>query len=168
MRLPAARLLGMTMIANIPNRSIHTVVMLRHGESLWNVENRFTGWCDVPLTANGEADAVDAGLLMGERGLQFDVAFTSNLERAWRTCALTLAAAGQSGVETIRSSLLNERHYGGKVTVVIPPRLMYSNRGHNFSFTRSPEGQPKVDRSFWRRKSDGVAPLVPHRATLFI
>lgn len=95
--------------------SIHTVVMLRHGESLWNVENRFTGWCDVPLTEHGEADAIDAGHLMGDRGLKFDVAFTSNLERAWRTCALTLAAAGQSGVETIRSSMLNERHYGGKL-----------------------------------------------------
>jgi len=91
---------------------MHTVVMLRHGESLWNVENRFTGWCDVPLTAHGEADAIDAGTLMGERGLKFDVAFTSNLERGWRTCAMTLAAAGQSSTETIRSSMLNERHYG--------------------------------------------------------
>ncbi|KAJ1436646.1 phosphoglycerate mutase 1 family protein [Ochromonadaceae sp. CCMP2298] len=91
---------------------MHTVVMLRHGESLWNVENRFTGWCDVPLTAHGEADAIDAGTLMGERGLKFDVAFTSNLERGWRTCAMTLAAADQSSTETIRSSMLNERHYG--------------------------------------------------------
>lgn len=109
------KLLGMSMMASLPNRSIHTVVMLRHGESLWNVENRFTGWCDVPLTAHGEVDAIDAGILMGERGLKFDVAFTSNLERAWRTCALTLAAAGQSGVETVRSSMLNERHYGGEI-----------------------------------------------------
>mmetsp|Transcript_22842 Transcript_22842/g.51253 ORF Transcript_22842/g.51253 Transcript_22842/m.51253 type:complete len:433 (-) Transcript_22842:131-1429(-) len=92
--------------------SMHTVVMVRHGESVWNRENRFTGWCDVPLTAHGEADAIDAGTLMGERGLKFDVAFTSNLERAWRTCALTLAAAGRSNTETIRSSMLNERHYG--------------------------------------------------------
>jgi len=90
---------------------MHTVVMVRHGESVWNRENRFTGWCDVPLTAHGEADAIDAGTLMGERGLKFDVAFTSNLERAWRTCELTLNAAGQS-TETVRSSMLNERHYG--------------------------------------------------------
>jgi bisphosphoglycerate-dependent phosphoglycerate mutase family 1 len=92
---------------------VHTVVMLRHGESIWNSENRFTGWCDIPLTARGEADAVDAGTLMGTRGLKFDVAFTSSLERAWRTCAMALTAAGQSTVEIVRSAQLNERHYGG-------------------------------------------------------
>lgn len=87
--------------------------MIRHGESSWNVEKRFTGWCDVPLTNHGEIDAHDAGVLMGERGMKFDVAFTSTLERAWRTCAIALSAAGQSGsVETIRSWKLNERHYG--------------------------------------------------------
>jgi 2,3-bisphosphoglycerate-dependent phosphoglycerate mutase len=80
---------------------------------MWNVEKRFTGWCDVPLTEHGEHDAIDAGNLMGERGIKFDVAFTSTLERAWRTCALSLAAAGQSDVEVIRSWRLNERHYGG-------------------------------------------------------
>ena len=69
-------------------RSLHTVVMIRHGESTWNVEKRFTGWCDVPLTDHGEADAVDAGSLMKLRGLKFDVAFTSTLERAWRTLAI--------------------------------------------------------------------------------
>ena len=87
--------------------------MIRHGESSWNVEKRFTGWCDIPLTNHGEIDAHDAGVLMGERGMKFDVAFTSTLERAWRTCAIALSAAGQSGsVETIRSWKLNERHYG--------------------------------------------------------
>lgn len=94
-------------------RGVHTVVMIRHGESSWNVEKRFTGWCDVPLTDHGEIDAHDAGVLMGERGMKFDVAFTSTLERAWRTCAIALSAAGQSGsVETLRSWKLNERHYG--------------------------------------------------------
>lgn len=91
---------------------IHTVVFLRHGESTWNVEQRFTGWCDIPLTNNGEYDAIDAGKLMSKRGLEFDVAFTSTLERAWRTCALALAHSGDSGVETIRHWRLNERHYG--------------------------------------------------------
>ncbi len=94
--------------------NVHTVVLIRHGESLWNLEKRFTGWCDVPLTPGGEADAQDAGNLIGERGIKFDVAFTSNLERAWRTCAIVLSASGQSSVETQRSWLLNERHYGGK------------------------------------------------------
>eukprot|EP01035_Chromulina_nebulosa_P038883 gene38883-52521_t len=96
-----------------PNiRHIHTVVMIRHGESTWNLERRFTGWCDVPLTKRGELDAKDAGILMGERGLKFDVAFTSNLERAWRSCAIALSACGQSNTEIIRSWKLNERHYG--------------------------------------------------------
>jgi 2,3-bisphosphoglycerate-dependent phosphoglycerate mutase len=91
----------------------HTVVMIRHGESQWNLEKRFTGWCDVPLTKHGEDDARDAGKLIGERKMKFDVAFTSSLERAWRTCAIALSAAGQSGnVETVQSWKLNERHYG--------------------------------------------------------
>lgn len=99
--------------ASTSSRGVHTVVMIRHGESSWNVEKRFTGWCDIPLTDHGEVDAHDAGVLMGERGMKFDVAFTSTLERAWRTCAIALSAAGQSGsVETLRSWKLNERHYG--------------------------------------------------------
>lgn len=93
-------------------RGVHTVVMVRHGESLWNVEKRFTGWCDVPLTKNGELDARDAGALIGSRGIKFDIAFTSYLERAWRSCGILLSEAGQSDVETIRSWRLNERHYG--------------------------------------------------------
>jgi len=96
----------------IISKKIHTVVMIRHGESVWNVENRFTGWCDVPLTSSGEADGKDAGLLLKNRGLKFDVAFTSNLERAWRTCALVLSWSGQSHIEVVRSWKLNERHYG--------------------------------------------------------
>jgi 2,3-bisphosphoglycerate-dependent phosphoglycerate mutase len=96
------------------SRQVYTVVMLRHGESLWNQEKRFTGWSDVPLTEAGEADAKDAGMLIGERNIKFDVAFTSNLERAWRTCAIALAASKQSSVEVVRSWRLNERHYGGK------------------------------------------------------
>ena len=79
---------------------VHTVTLLRHGESLWNVEKRYTGWCDIPLTSNGEMDAHDAGVLMGERGMKFDIAFTSSLERAWRTCDIALGAAGQSEVKT--------------------------------------------------------------------
>ena len=92
--------------------------MIRHGESTWNLENKFAGWQDVPLTKNGEADAFDAGRLIGQRKLKFDVAFTSKLERAWRTCAIALSASGQSGVKTIRSKRLNERHYGGRHNLV--------------------------------------------------
>ena len=93
-------------------RGVHTVVLLRHGESIWNVEKRFTGWCDVPLTSHGHADARDAGRLLGERGMKFDMAFTSKLERAWKTCEAALAFSGQSRVPIIHSSRLNERHYG--------------------------------------------------------
>ena len=99
-------------IHNLKRGSVHTVVMIRHGESLWNNEKRFTGWCDVPLTQNGEADAHDAGNLMGERGMKFDIAFTSELERAWKTCKIVLNAAKQSHTPSIRSFRLNERHYG--------------------------------------------------------
>ena len=95
------------------SKSVHTVTLLRHGESIWNCGSpRFTGWCDVPLTEIGAADAVDSGHLMGERGFKFDVAFTSSLERAWKTCTLALKASGQPNIEIIRSWRLNERHYG--------------------------------------------------------
>jgi len=86
--------------------------MIRHGESAWNVGKRFTGWCDIPLTEPGITDAKDAGRLMLDRGMRFDVAFTSGLERAWRTCALALSHSDQSGVETVKTWELNERHYG--------------------------------------------------------
>ena len=91
---------------------LHTLVMIRHGESTWTVEKRFTGWCNVPLTKHGETDATDAGELMKLRGLEFDVAFTSGLERAWRSLALALSSSGQSTTEVIKSWRLNERHYG--------------------------------------------------------
>jgi 2,3-bisphosphoglycerate-dependent phosphoglycerate mutase len=94
----------------------HTVVMLRHGESIWNVEKRFTGWCDIALTEHGEADALDAGTLMGERGMKFDVAFTSTLERAWKTCDIALKAAGQS--DTVEKILNWRRSYA-----TAPPSL---------------------------------------------
>ena len=67
--------------------------MIRHGESSWNLEKRFTGWCDVPLTKHGEDDARDAGTLIGERGMKFDVVFTSGLERAWKTADITIKGA---------------------------------------------------------------------------
>ncbi len=73
-----------------------TLVLLRHGQSQWNLENRFTGWVDVDLTAEGEAQARKGGELIKAAGVEFDRAFTSVLTRAIRTCNLALTAAGQA------------------------------------------------------------------------
>jgi 2,3-bisphosphoglycerate-dependent phosphoglycerate mutase len=90
-----------------------TLILLRHGQSQWNLENRFTGWVDVDLTAEGEAQARRGGELIAQAGLKIDREFTSVLTRAKRTGALALEAAGQSGVPVIEDWRLNERHYGG-------------------------------------------------------
>jgi len=90
-----------------------TVVLLRHGQSQWNLENRFTGWVDVDLTAEGEAQARKGGALIKEAGIEFDRAYTSVLTRAIRTCNLALTAAGQAYVQVVKDWRLNERHYGG-------------------------------------------------------
>ncbi|WKL59004.1 2,3-diphosphoglycerate-dependent phosphoglycerate mutase [Asticcacaulis sp. ZE23SCel15] len=89
------------------------LILLRHGQSQWNLENRFTGWVDVNLTAEGEAQATRGGELIKEQGIDIDLAFTSVLTRAIRTCNLALDAAGQSYVPVIKDWRLNERHYGG-------------------------------------------------------
>lgn len=85
------------------------LVLVRHGQSLWNLENRFTGWVDVPLTAQGRAEAARAGSLL--KGMRFDVAYTSALRRAQDTLAIMLAEMG-ADVPVIRDQALNERHYG--------------------------------------------------------
>ena len=88
------------------------VIILRHGQSQWNVENRFTGWVDVPLTSKGENDARQAGRLIREKGLELDLAFTSFLKRASNTCKLVLESLGQSNIPVHADWRLNERHYG--------------------------------------------------------
>ncbi len=90
-----------------------TLVLLRHGQSQWNLENRFTGWVDVNLTAEGEAQARKGGELIKTAGVTFDRAYTSVLTRAIRTCSLALTAAGQAWAPVIKDWRLNERHYGG-------------------------------------------------------
>jgi 2,3-bisphosphoglycerate-dependent phosphoglycerate mutase len=89
------------------------LVLLRHGQSRWNLENRFTGWVDVNLTAEGEAQASKGGALIQAEGLQLDGAYTSVLTRAIRTCNLALTAAGQAWIPVTKDWRLNERHYGG-------------------------------------------------------
>jgi len=86
------------------------LILLRHGQSQWNLENRFTGWVDVPLSPKGEAEARAAGEKL--RGRTIDKLYTSVLKRAIDTADLALAAAGISGLPTVRDAALNERMYG--------------------------------------------------------
>ncbi len=91
---------------------VRRLVLLRHGESEWNLKNLFTGWYDCDLTATGEAQAIAAGRLMAERGVLPDVVHTSVLVRAIRTAELALREMGRSWIPVRRSWRLNERHYG--------------------------------------------------------
>ncbi|MEQ7155048.1 2,3-diphosphoglycerate-dependent phosphoglycerate mutase [Brevundimonas aurifodinae] len=89
------------------------LILLRHGQSQWNLENRFTGWVDVDLTDEGEAQARQAGALIARAGFRPAAMFTSVLTRARRTGALALQTAGLTGVPVVEDWRLNERHYGG-------------------------------------------------------
>lgn len=91
---------------------MHKVVLMRHGESQWNLENRFTGWTDVDLTEAGRAQARRAGQLLAAKGFRFDSAYTSVLKRAIRTLWLTMDALDQMYLPVEPSWRLNERHYG--------------------------------------------------------
>src|SRR5438128_2706732 len=88
------------------------LVLLRHGESVWNKENRFTGWTDVDLTDRGRAEAKQAGQLLKQAGLAFDVAYTSVLKRAVRTLWIALDELDRMWIPIEHSWRLNERHYG--------------------------------------------------------
>ena len=88
------------------------LVLVRHGQSEWNLKNLFTGWQDLDLTEQGIAEAKTAGRKLKEQGLSFDVAFTSALKRAQRTLDLMLAEMGQTGLPTQKDLALNERDYG--------------------------------------------------------
>ena len=90
-----------------------TLVLLRHGQSQWNLDNRFTGWVDVDLSERGEGEARRSGELLAEQGLEFDRMFTSVLVRAIRTGWMALHACGQAWIPEEKCWRLNERHYGG-------------------------------------------------------
>ena len=120
-----------------------TLVLLRHGESQWNLENRFTGWVDVNLTAKGEQQAIRGGELIKAEGIEIDQAFTSVLTRAIRTCNLCLEAAGQSFVPVTKDWRLNERHYGGLT-------------GLDKAETAAKHGEDQV--KIWRRSYDVPPP----------
>src|SRR5947208_4790100 len=115
------------------------LVLLRHGESTWNKENRFTGWTDVDLSDRGVAEAVDAGRLLRDGGYVFDVAFTSVLKRAIRTLWITLDVLDQMWIPVTKDWRLNERHYGAL-------------QGLNKAETAAQHGEAQT--KIWRRSYD--------------
>jgi len=118
---------------------MHKVVLLRHGESTWNKENRFTGWTDVDLSEKGLEEAHAAGRLLKEDGYVFDVAYTSVLKRALRTCWIALDEMDLLWIPVIKNWRLNERHYGGL-------------QGLNKAETAAQHGEAQV--KIWRRSYD--------------
>ena len=123
----------------------HKLILLRHGQSEWNLENLFTGWTDIGLTEAGEIEARTAGKLMAEEGLQPDIMFTSVLKRATETADLALEEAGWADIPTRRSWRLNERHYGDL-------------QGLNKKETAAKHGEDQV--LIWRRSYDTRPPAL--------
>jgi 2,3-bisphosphoglycerate-dependent phosphoglycerate mutase len=124
-----------------------TLILLRHGQSQWNLEDKFTGWVDVDLTPEGEAQARKGGELIKAAGIAIDRCYTSVLTRAIRTSWLALAAADQAFVPEVKDWRLNERHYGGLT-------------GLNKTETAAKHGADQV--KVWRRSYDiPPPPLAP-------
>jgi 2,3-bisphosphoglycerate-dependent phosphoglycerate mutase len=118
---------------------MHKLVLLRHGESTWNKENRFTGWTDVDLSDRGREEAREAGRLLKAGGYQFDQAYTSVLKRAIRTLWMALDELDQMWLPIVNSWRLNERHYGAL-------------QGLNKAETAAEHGEAQV--KIWRRSYD--------------
>lgn len=121
------------------------LILVRHGQSQWNLENRFTGWWDVDLTEKGEAEARAAGELLAAKGVLPTVAFTSLQTRAIRTLHLALDAAGRSWIPETKDWRLNERHYGGLT-------------GLDKAQTAAKHGDEQV--KIWRRSFDIPPPVL--------
>ncbi len=115
------------------------LTLVRHGQSAWNLENRFTGWVDVSLTDKGVQEAQNAGKILKSNGLQFDVCYTSVLKRAIRTSWIILEEMDQMWIPQYKSWRLNERHYGGL-------------QGLNKTETAEKYGEEQV--KIWRRSYD--------------
>lgn len=129
----------------IPERKteMHKLVLIRHGESVWNKENRFTGWTDVDLSEKGRDEATQAGRILKAEGLHFDLAHTSVLKRAIRTLWHVLDETDQMWIPVHRSWRLNERHYGAL-------------QGLNKSEMAAKYGEEQVH--IWRRSYDVLPP----------
>lgn len=118
---------------------MHKLVLVRHGQSVWNLENRFTGWTDVELSEKGIQEAKEAGLKVKEAGIKFDKAYTSYLRRAQETLRYILEESGQANIEISPKWQLNERHYGAL-------------QGLNKKETMDKYGEEQVH--LWRRSTD--------------
>lgn len=114
------------------------LVLVRHGQSIWNLENKFTGWTDVGLSSNGVNEAIEAGKVLKEKGFTFDLAYTSVLKRAEDTLTYILKEMNEEDIEIRRSWKLNERHYGAL-------------QGFNKDETRKKYGDEQV--LLWRRSA---------------
>ena len=99
-------------LTDIGEESLYTLVLLRHGESEWNTENRYTGWHDVNLAKQGEKEATEAGKFLVDSGIELDQVFTSLLKRAVNSAEIVLSSASQHWVPVTKTWRLNERHYG--------------------------------------------------------
>jgi 2,3-bisphosphoglycerate-dependent phosphoglycerate mutase len=124
---------------------VHKLVLLRHGESTWNRENRFTGWTDVDLSDRGRAEAQEAGRLLREGGYVFDLAYTSVLKRAIRTLGIALDALDRLWIPVTKHWRLNERHYGAL-------------QGLNKAETAAKHGDAQT--KIWRRSYDIPPPAL--------
>lgn len=126
-------------------RTVYQVMLLRHGESVWNKENLFTGWTDVDLSEKGMKEAADAGRAMKQEGYTFDVAYTSVLKRAIRTLWMVLDEMDLMWIPVVRDWRLNERHYGAL-------------QGLNKAQTAEKYGEKQV--KIWRRSYDTPPPAL--------
>ena len=115
------------------------LVLVRHGQSMWNLENKFTGWTDVELSPKGEEEAKEAGRILKEKGFEFDLGFTSELKRAQNTLKYILEEMGEEDIPVKKSWKLNERHYGAL-------------HGLNKDETKEKYGAEQV--LLWRRSTD--------------
>lgn len=131
---------------------MYKVVLIRHGESVWNKENRFAGWVDVDLTEKGVSEAHRAGKSLKDAGFEFDIAFTSVLMRAQKTLDIVLAELGEQGIPVCKSWKLNERHYGAL-------------QGLNKSETAAKYGEDQV--KLWRRGYDVAIPPLSKESDMY-
>lgn len=131
---------------------MHTLVLLRHGESQWNLENRFTGWVDVDLSAKGVEEARNAGRTLKQQGFVFDVAYTSVLKRAIRTLWITMDEMDLMWLPVHHSWRLNERHYGAL-------------QGLNKAEMAAKYGEQQVH--IWRRSYDIQPPSLERTSPMF-